>query len=132
VSAFFDDHFLAVPGVNLYRRLISHRAGGDKDGRFFFKNFGGAFLQTIYSWVFTVNIVADFSLGHGPTHLGCGFGDGIAAQIDHKFRGTDFKSVICKKPRAQTEVCATESAATLSQNVKALELGKLVKVVSFA
>src|SRR2546421_3704423 len=84
VAALFDHNFLAGLRVQLDRGLISHRAGGHKQRRFFFKNFGGPVLQTIDSWVLTVNVVANLGVGHRPAHCRRWFGYSITAQIDHR------------------------------------------------
>src|SRR5687768_4595371 len=84
VAALFDDDLLPRLGVKLNRDLITHRPGRDEQRGFLFKNFRGAFLQSIHRRVFAEDIVPDLRRGHRCTHFIGRFCYGVAAKIDHE------------------------------------------------
>src|SRR5687768_10559155 len=84
VTALFDYDLVPRLGVKLDGDLVSHRPGRHEEGRFFFKNFSGAFLQSIRSWIFTEDVVTDLSLSHRRAHSVGRFCNGIASEVDHK------------------------------------------------
>ena len=83
MGAGIADHFLAVFGEQLDGDGVAHGAGGNEERGFLAGDFGGARFQPVDGGVFAVNVVADFGFEHGLAHGGRGFGDGVAAQIDH-------------------------------------------------
>jgi hypothetical protein len=72
---------ISVPGRvwSLHANLIAHRSGWNKQRGFFVEEFRRAFLQPIDGRVFTINVVANFGIGHSAAHGGGGFGDCIAS-----------------------------------------------------
>src|SRR5438477_6690481 len=65
---------------------IPHAPRGNKQRRLFPKNLRRAFFQPIDRRVFSVNVVADFCLRHGASHLRSGPRHRVAAQVHHSFR----------------------------------------------
>src|SRR6516164_3146312 len=82
VRPLFTNDLLAVPGVDLDRRLITHRSRGNKQASLTAEELGGVFLEAVNSWVLAINIIADVCLGHSATHRRRGTGDGVAAQVN--------------------------------------------------
>src|SRR5690242_5346644 len=99
----------------LDRDGVPHGAGGDEERGLHAGDFGGALLQAVHGGVLTVNVVADFSFGHGAAHLGCGSGDCIAAEIDHACKNSWKTSLDKRTPRLVRRivgpVCSSRPAA---------------------
>jgi len=82
VASLFNDDFLTALGMETHGDLVTHCAGGYKQGGFFSKDLGGPFLEAARSRVFSVDIITDFGARHRFPHLIGRFRDGIASQID--------------------------------------------------
>src|SRR6185295_11329183 len=82
VAALFDDYFLSGLCMKPHGNLIPHGARGNEQGGVLTEDLGGALLQPIRSWVFAVNVIADFGARHRFAHLVGWFGYGVASKID--------------------------------------------------
>jgi len=78
-----EEDFIAGGGMGAEGDLVGHDAGGDVESGGFTEDLGGSLLQFFDGGIVAVDIVADNGFGYHLSHFGCGFGDGIAAQIDH-------------------------------------------------
>ena len=77
-----EDHFVAPVAMNQLAYQVGHGAAGHQQGSRFVGQVGRHLLQPFDGGVFTVDVVADFSFGHGFSHPLGGRCDGVAAQID--------------------------------------------------
>jgi hypothetical protein len=69
-------------GPEFYGNEIAHAASGDEKSRFFIEDFGSALLEIVDGGVLAVNVVTNFSGGHGAAHFFAGTCDGVAAQVN--------------------------------------------------
>jgi hypothetical protein len=86
VGARIANHLLSVLREQLDGDRVPHGAGRNEQGRRLAGDFGGALFQAVDGGIFTIHVVAHFGFEHGAPHRRRGLGNGIAAQIDHKFR----------------------------------------------
>jgi hypothetical protein len=82
VSALLADHFARRRRPAFDGKKIAHAAGGDEERGFLLENFRGALLKMIDSGVLAIDVIADFGFGHGPTHGGSWFCNGVAAEVN--------------------------------------------------
>lgn len=81
MRSFFDDDFVPWLGVHFDGDLIAHHPRGNEECCFASEELSSVFLELIDRRIFTEDVVADFSLGHGATHRRCRLGDRIAAEV---------------------------------------------------
>ena len=62
---------------------IAHTAGWHEQPRLTAKDFRGSRLQPVDRRIFQIDVVAYFSLRHGPAHSRRWLGYGVAAEIDN-------------------------------------------------
>ena len=95
VGARIADDFLPVLGEQLDGDGVPHGAGGNEQGGRFAGDFGGTLFEAVDGGIFAIHVVADLGFEHGAPHGRRGLGNGIAAQIDHRFKNSWKTSLVC-------------------------------------
>src|ERR1019366_3958675 len=92
-------HFLSVFGEQLGADGIPHGAGGHEQRGGFAGDFGRPLFQAVDRGIFAINVIADFGFEHGAPHGGGGLGNGIDAEVDHRFKNSWKTSLESRPPR---------------------------------
>jgi hypothetical protein len=87
VGAGFGNDFLSGLGERTDGHLVAHGAGRQEERGFAPESFGSATLEQVDGGVLAIDIVANFSGGHGGTHFRCGTGHSVGTQINDGFQG---------------------------------------------
>ena len=74
--------FVTRLGVDADADLVSHCAGGDEHRRFLPEQLGRPGLEPRDGGVFTINVIADFRLGHRAPHRRRGPGHCVGTKVD--------------------------------------------------
>src|SRR6187399_3004406 len=77
------DHLITWLCVTLNGNLVRHSSRRAEEARFHSKHLCGHVFQFIYRWIFTENIITNFSSHYCLQHASCWFCNGIRSEINN-------------------------------------------------
>ena len=78
----FAEHLLARARVQVNRDLIPHGSGRHENCRFLAEGRRGLLLEPAHRWIFSEDVVTDFSFGHRAAHSGRRLGERVRSEIN--------------------------------------------------